>query len=81
MHGKSLKVVSDDAGLDRYERRHTVAHRLFQANASTWFFVNLLCIGIWAAVGGGYFWPVWVLMPWGILLAFQAKLTYGNWGR
>ncbi|MEA2448980.1 MAG: eukaryotic-like serine/threonine-protein kinase [Thermoleophilaceae bacterium] len=28
--------------------------------------VNALLIGIWAAAGGGYFWPVWSILGWGI---------------
>jgi hypothetical protein len=31
--------------------------------------VNLLFIGLWAAAGGGYFWPVWTVLGWGLLLA------------
>jgi class 3 adenylate cyclase len=26
---------------------------------------NGICIGVWAAAGGGYFWPIWVLIPTG----------------
>jgi hypothetical protein len=28
--------------------------------------VNLMLIVIWAATGGGYFWPIWPLLGWGI---------------
>ena len=28
--------------------------------------VNLMLIGIWAASGAGYFWPVWPILGWGI---------------
>lgn len=28
--------------------------------------VNVMLIGIWAASGGGYFWPVWPILGWGI---------------
>ena len=46
-----------------------------------WYLLLIpLCIGIWAAVGGGYFWPIWVMMPWAFVLAFHAKTTYGGWG-
>jgi class 3 adenylate cyclase len=34
--------------------------------------INLLLIGVWAAGGGGYFWPIWVLLGWGIGLAGHA---------
>jgi hypothetical protein len=28
--------------------------------------VNLFLIAIWAATGGGYFWPIWPLLGWGL---------------
>src|SRR3712207_5268280 len=31
--------------------------------------VNLMLIGIWAASGGGYFWPIWPMLGWGIGVA------------
>jgi class 3 adenylate cyclase len=31
--------------------------------------VNVLLIGIWAASGGGYFWPIWPILGWGIGVA------------
>jgi class 3 adenylate cyclase len=34
--------------------------------------VNIFLIGIWAASGGGYFWPVWVVLGWGIVVAGHA---------
>jgi hypothetical protein len=27
---------------------------------------NAALIGIWAIAGGGYFWPAWVLVGWGV---------------
>ncbi len=37
--------------------------------------VNMICLLIWAGValtaGVGYFWPVWVLVPWGIGLTVR----------
>ncbi|WP_306362635.1 DUF1707 domain-containing protein [Nocardia sp. CC227C] len=33
-----------------------------------WVFVNLLCVVIWLATGLGYFWPFWVMVPWGLAL-------------
>jgi class 3 adenylate cyclase len=28
--------------------------------------VNVMLVGIWAASGGGYFWPIWPILGWGI---------------
>jgi hypothetical protein len=35
--------------------------------------VNLLMVAIWLAAGGGYFWPVWVLL--GTAIASAAELV------
>jgi class 3 adenylate cyclase len=34
--------------------------------------VNVMLIGIWAASGGGYFWPIWPMLGWGIGLGGHA---------
>ena len=34
--------------------------------------VNVALIGIWAASGGGYFWPVWPILGWGIAVGCHA---------
>src|SRR5205823_4458842 len=34
--------------------------------------VNLMLIGIWAASGAGYFWPIWPMLGWGIGLGSHA---------
>lgn len=44
--------------------------------ATSWAGVSLLVLVIWAAVSLGvgaftYFWPVWVILPWGAVLVFR----------
>lgn len=41
----------------------------FRIHLTIYVLVNALLIGIWAASGGGYFWPVWSILGWGIGLA------------
>jgi hypothetical protein len=36
--------------------------------------VSLLMIGIWAATGMGYFWPVWPILGWGISFLPMGRL-------
>ncbi len=43
--------------------------------------VNLLLIGIWAASGGGYFWPIWPILGWGIGLGVHAAPLLALGGR
>jgi eukaryotic-like serine/threonine-protein kinase len=35
--------------------------------------VNAFLVGIWAASGGGYFWPIWSILGWGIAVAAHAS--------
>jgi hypothetical protein len=53
----------------------------FQAHAATWFLVNLFLIGVWAVtMFGGYFWPIWPIMGWGLAVAIHGWATYGTRG-
>lgn len=40
--------------------------------------VNLVLIAIWAATGGGYFWPLWPLLGWGIGLVSHGRGPRGH---
>lgn len=47
-----------------------------QIEFASWAGVSLLVLVIWAAISLGvgeftYFWPVWVIGPWGAVLAFR----------
>jgi eukaryotic-like serine/threonine-protein kinase len=46
-----------------------VLSQSFKTHLTVYVLVNVLLIGIWAASGGGYFWPVWPILGWGIGLA------------
>jgi len=35
-----------------------------------------MLVGIWAASGRGYFWPIWALLGWGVGLAINAWAVY-----
>ncbi len=45
--------------------------RSFKTHLTVYSLVNLFLIGIWAASGGGYFWPIWPILGWGIALALH----------
>ncbi len=50
----------------------------FKTHLTFYLLVNALMIGIWAASGGGYFWPVWVILGWGIGLAAHASPLFAG---
>lgn len=47
-------------------RRRGALETSVRIHLTTYLLVNLLLIGIWAASGGGYFWPIWPILGWGI---------------
>jgi class 3 adenylate cyclase len=54
-------------------RRHRGAlETSFRIHLAVYIVVNVMLIGIWAASGGGYFWPIWPILGWGIGLGGHA---------
>lgn len=53
-------------------REHVRKLRRFYTDALIYLVVNLGLILIWAISGGGYFWPIWVIIGWGIGLGVHA---------
>ena len=41
-------------------------HTSFRMHLAIYVLVNVMLVGIWAAGGGGYFWPIWPILGWGI---------------
>jgi hypothetical protein len=53
----------------------------FKWNFSAYVFANAFLMAVWyfSSVLGSYFWPVWVVLWWGIALLFQYLAAYqGN---
>jgi Domain of unknown function (DUF1707) len=60
-----------DAALTRYPRpvQPRRRGRGWRVAWGIWFTVSLLCFVIWGITGAhGYFWPIWVAGPWGIVM-------------
>ncbi len=53
-------------------REYVSKLRRFYTDAFIYAVVNLGLILIWAISGGGYFWPIWVIVGWGIGLGVHA---------
>src|SRR3954451_16526191 len=47
-------------------RRRSALETSVRIHLTTYLLVNLMLIGIWAAAGAGYFWPIWPILGWGI---------------
>jgi hypothetical protein len=46
--------------------------RDFRTHVAVYLIVNLFLIGIWWFSGRGYFWPIWVILGWGVGVALNA---------
>lgn len=56
-----------------FEIRQRVKNlREFYRHLTIYGVVNVSLILIWAISGGGYFWPIWVLVGWGVGIGLQA---------
>ena len=75
MHPAKRRAATDESLVPAGRR---VAERIFQIHALVYVLVNAMLIAIWAAVGGGYFWPIWPIITWGPAVVFQGYLTYGR---
>src|SRR3954464_14096843 len=53
----------------------------FRIHLTFYVLVNLMLIGIWAASGGGYFWPIWPIMGWGMGIAGHDAPVIAGVGR
>jgi class 3 adenylate cyclase len=61
-HRQSVERRTRRGGLDTSVRIHVAVYAV----------VNVALIGIWAAGGGGYFWPVWPILGWGVAVGCHA---------
>lgn len=50
--------------------------RAFWMLLLTYVAVNLFLVGVWAFTGRGYFWPIWVMLGWGIGVVLAAIGTF-----
>jgi len=56
--------------------RRVKAKRGFMTHLVIYLVVNALILVIWVSSGSGYFWPIWVILGWGVGLAFHGWGVY-----
>ena len=59
------------------ERTPGAARRAFYRVLFAYVVINLFLIGIWAFSGHGTFWPIWVILGWGLAMAFYTFRVFG----
>jgi hypothetical protein len=51
-------------------KKRLKAKRDLKAHVLAYVLINLAFTGIWYLAGGGFFWPIFIIVGWGIGLAF-----------
>jgi Domain of unknown function (DUF1707)/2TM domain len=59
------------------ERGRGAARPAFYRVLFAYVVINLFLIGVWAFSGRGAFWPIWVMLGWGLGMAFYAFWVFG----
>jgi hypothetical protein len=71
----------DDRWSRRRPRRGKVGKQAFRAHATSYLLVIGMLVAIWLlTTPGGYFWPIWPMLGWGIGLASHGLATRGGAG-
>jgi len=52
--------------------------RDFRGHLVAYLLVNTLLVVIWATTSHGFFWPAFVIAPWGIGVVMNAREAYGR---
>ena len=55
------------------------AKKGFYSHLTAYIIVNLMLVAIWYFTGAGYFWPMWVMLGWGIGLIFNAVSAFSKY--
>jgi hypothetical protein len=61
----------DDTELRRRAVKRLDDKRGLSAHVLAYVLVNLVLVAIWFVAGGGFFWPVFPILGWGIGLVFH----------
>ena len=57
-------------------RRRLEAKRDLASHLVAYLVINSLLVAVWAITGSGYFWPIWIIAPWGAGLVLHAWDVY-----
>jgi hypothetical protein len=73
---RSIRAQEASPDLERAQALERIKiKRDFGWHLATYLIVNGFLTFIWS-LGGGAFWPIWIIVPWGIGLAFHAAYTF-----
>jgi hypothetical protein len=56
--------------------RRLEARRAYRLHATIYVAANLVLMVIWAMTGGGYFWPIWPILGWGVAIGIHYWMVF-----
>ncbi len=71
-----MTFTDGELDLRKEATRRVQKRRDLGAHIVAYVVVNAMIVGIWAITGGGYFWPAWVLLAWGVGLVLNVWDVY-----
>ena len=71
------KKMSDEE-ISEIATKRVRAKKGFYSHLTAYVIVNLMLVAIWYFTGAGYFWPMWVMLFWGIGLIFNAVAAFSK---
>jgi len=75
-------MTNDSAAPEQLARGQAVRRlknqRDFRGHLLAYLLVNTVLVVIWATTSAGFFWPAFVITPWGIAVAMNAWEVYGR---
>ncbi|MGP9694152.1 2TM domain-containing protein [Brachybacterium sp. AOP25-B2-12] len=69
-------TAADDPDLRRQAVQRLNARRAFVASAAMWIVINAFLVVIWSR-SGGFFWPIFPLLFWGLAIFWQGMAAFG----
>jgi hypothetical protein len=54
-------------------QKYVASLKNFYGELSSYILVVTISLIVWLLSGGGYFWPIWVILIWGIVLFLKAS--------
>ena len=75
--------MANDHAMPEQAARDQAVNRLkkqrdFRGHLLAYLMVNTVLVVIWATTSAGFFWPAFVITPWGIAVAMNAWDVYGR---
>jgi hypothetical protein len=59
------------------DERQARRRQSFYRSLAIYLAVNAMMVGIWLFSGGGYFWPIWIILGWGVGIVAQGVGAFG----